>query len=762
MRTSPPRTRGLPRPLSSFIGREAEIRAVCELLLSGARLVTLTGPGGVGKTRLAVAVAESLATGFDGQIVFVSLAPLSDARLVEPTIARALGVDESTGKPPWDRLIERLRGRKTAIVLDNVEHVVQAAPDIATLLHACPDLLVLATGRQPLRLQGEYDVAVQPLRLPEAAAADGPAVQLFVSRAQQVDRRFQLTDANRKAVVAICRRLDGLPLAIELATARLKVLAIDELLRRLDDPLALLTGGPRDAPDRQQTMRATIEWSYDVLSSAEQTLFCQMSVFAGGATLAGIEAVADGDAVIDDLHSLVEQGLVLRVAGSGKTARYNMLEPIRQFAHERLQRDDGELSCVRRRHAHYYRTSVRDLRKRIDGPDGPDELRRVDREIDNVRVALTWLHEQEEIDAGLQMVGDLGMYWFQIGNAQEGMQAAMTFLNHPSARDPSRFRAAALWTAVWLELPLGGHESARRFADELLDIGNRLDDSEARAHALFTAGVCFRPTDPARAVELWTTALDTFRTCGDYAMVVRGLGQLGMQHVQWGRLDQARVLLEEGYDLAGDHGLARGLVINGLARVSRSAGDDARAVELLRESLLEYMALRSPWAGASILQELAQIARRRGSLEDAVWLLSLAEHMFNRSGVGPFDLGVGHLADAGVEDLRQLLSAERFDAAWSEGKAATVADAHRRTEALLERPDSPGMTLPDDLTPREAEVLALIAVGRSNRQMADDLYLSVRTIERHVANIYRKIDVHNRTEATRYAIRHRLVDTPTT
>ena len=763
----------LPRPLSSFIGREDDIQAVCELFLSGARLVTLTGPGGVGKTRLAIAVAEKLSAGYEGDVVFVSLAPLADDDLVVPTIARTLDVEESMDQPIVDRVVDYLESYPTALVLDNVEHLLGAAPEIAMLLQACPALIVLATGREPLNLQGERIFEVRSLGLPNERGTrskppngESPAVRLFADRAGQAMRDFTVTDENRTAVHEICRRVDGLPLALELAAARMKTLSPDDLLCRLDQPLAVLTGGPRDAPDRQRTMRATLQWSYDLLNPDEQRLLCCMSVFAGGGTLEAIEAVSPGDSTLDALSSLVDKSLARRIEDPDGRTRYDLLVPVRQFAYEQLRLDTRDVDTVRKRHAKYCRLTVDELRHRVDESDAPAYLDRIEREHDNIRAALNWCRESDQIELGLDIVGEVGMFWVLRSYVHEGLAIADSFLAHPCADAPTEARVKALWVSVWMHFRLGDRGRPLELAEESYAIACQIGFDEFVAHGLFDRGICYRQRgDIQKTVVLWKEALEIFRRLDDRAMVVRILTNWGQIATSDGDLEHARELLEEALRIGrtDDLKISTALALGAAANASLESGDPAGAWRHRRDQMTLYAELKHHEGIANNLRGVAVLCRLRNQPEAAVRLLSAGVALHERLGLTYHTFR--HARDVGeeFEKLRIVLPEAVFDAARAAGGAMTMEEAAAYAlEVLSENGATCDPSPPDGLTPRETEVLSLIAAGRSNRQMAEDLYLSIRTVERHVANIYRKIDVHNRAEAARYALEHGLAAAPTT
>ena len=563
---------GRPLQMTSFIGRGAEVAAVAALLEAGHRLVTVTGPGGVGKTRLALAVAAALADSpvFPDGDVFVTLASVADAALVLPTIARALGVvaEAVEERAAVARLAAALRDRRLLLTVDNLEHVVDAAPALAALLEACPGIAVLATSRRPLRLMGEHEFPLAPLAAPRpgsnrplAEVAATPAVALFVTRAGAASASFALTEANAAAVAEICARLDGLPLAIELAAARVKVLSPQALLARLTGRLRLLTAGPRDLPLRQQTLRDAIAWSYDLLTAEERALFRRLAVFAGGATLEAIEAVAgrwvmgDGswDAtlapspitisithahhpspdVLDLASALVDHSLLAQEEGPDGEPRFRMLETIREFALERLA-EAGEAEEARDAHA---RALLAIAEPSVLAEYGPEEgplVARLAPELDNARAALTWLLEEQPFGSerarlGLRLAAAMVRFWGTRGYLNEEsrwLQRALAMV--PAEQTP--IRAAALTSLginAWWRRDLDGAEAAQQ---EALAIWRLLDDRLAIVRSLWFLGlVAGKRGDVARlheladeaeplasriGITLWTTVPGSLRGLG--------------------------------------------------------------------------------------------------------------------------------------------------------------------------------------------------------------------------------------------------------
>jgi predicted ATPase/DNA-binding CsgD family transcriptional regulator len=593
---------------------------------------------------------------------------------------------------------------------------------------------------------------------PEAAAslAANDAVRLFVERATEVAPHFALTSATGPVIVEICRRLDGIPLALELAAARIKALSPGELLARLDQPLALLTGGPRDAPARQQTLRATLRWSYDLLTPTEQRLFRQLSVFAGGWTLEAAEAVValgddntrdDGEqSLLDGLSSLVDKSLVQRIDPPGQAARYGMLEPIRQFAGDDLARHDAELAGVRRRHARYVQSVVVDLLDRINGPDTIVWFERIETEHDNLRAALRWAREVGEIETGLRLVGELGIFWGMRGYVTEGWDQIERFLSAPGAARRTAGRADALWAASWVRFFQGKGGAMLPLADEACSICEELGDRCRLAKALLTRGEGHHQQGiHDRAREDWERALALFRECGDAVMAARVLVRLGAVAFEAGDLDQAIAILQEALALARarEQKIVIALALGTFGAIAERMGEDDRAAAYYRERLLLYSELGMPRVIAVTLEQFAHLAHRQRQLERAACLFGAAATLHERSGSVSDRIAI----DAEIDAVRAALPDPVFQAAWARGRAMSIQQSIDLALEPFSGRDSGMVVSPGKLSPREADVLRLIAAGRSNREIAAELFISVRTVERHIENLYRKLDVHNRADA---------------
>ncbi|MDP9369539.1 MAG: AAA family ATPase, partial [Chloroflexota bacterium] len=519
----------LPDPVTSFVGREREVEAVADLLRSDhVRLVMLIGPGGVGKTRLALRLAGDLAADFD-EVAFVGLSSLLDPVLVVPTVAQAFGVREVAGRPLSETLAHALRERHLLLVLDNFEQVVTAASDLTALLARCPRLTILVTSRASLRVRAEYEHPVAPLPLSQAGVEAGmpsPAVALFVERARSVRPEFDLTDANARTVAEICRRLDGLPLAIELAAARVKVLSPQALLARLTDRLRLLTGGARDLPDRQQTMRGAIAWSHDLLVPEEQVLFRRLAVFAGGFTLEAAEAVvpAAGDLGIDVLEgvaSLVDKSLVRRTERPGDEPRFGMLETVREYARDRLAESD-EQAAVQSRHLGWCLALAEAAEPELRSAGQGTWLGRLETEHDNVRAALTWAGEGVEPESralGLRLAASLYTFWFVRSHWAEGREWLEELLRTDDSR-PSAARAKALFVAGLLAFAAGDPAAAAARHEESLGMARAVGSRTVEALALYGLGDAARlQGDASEAGRCYEAALALFQDLDDRAWI---------------------------------------------------------------------------------------------------------------------------------------------------------------------------------------------------------------------------------------------------
>jgi predicted ATPase/predicted Ser/Thr protein kinase len=622
-----PRPTNIPVPRTGFVGREKEVAAAKELLLRpDVRLMTVTGPGGIGKTRLAVEVASGLAERFPGGIYFVALSPLRDPGLIASTIVQTLGIREAGGHSPLEILKKNLQDSWRApmlLVMDNFEHLIEAAPTVAELLATAPNLKVLATSRAALHVYGEHEFLVPPLALPDARSAPPiadlsqfPAVALFVQRAVAAKPDFELNRENAQAVMEICARLDGLPLAIELAAARVKVLSPASMQTRLASRLQLLTGGARDLPERQQTLRGAIDWSYDLLSAAEQMLFRRLSVFVGGCTLEGVEAVCNTKRdldldLLDGLASMVDKSLLQQAEQAGGESRFVMLETICEYAREKLVASK-EGAATKRAHAAYCLVMAEEGAAGQSGAKGAEWLERFAMDHDNFRAALEWLTETGDAEWGLRLGTALFRFWETREYLAEGRDRLNKLLKLASAAAPTKARARALFAAGVLAGEQGDYASADALTRESLEIAGRLDDKQGVAVSLNALAVYVRDQGDLEAAHaLFEQGIVLWRELGDPKAVARALSNIASVVKLQGDFPRARSLYAECLSIFQGLGDRTGVAwsLNSQGDVARDQGDFAAAQTLYRQSLAIFRELGDTWGIAGTLGDLGNIAR---------------------------------------------------------------------------------------------------------------------------------------------------------
>jgi non-specific serine/threonine protein kinase len=629
-----PSLTNLPQQLTSFVGREREV-AEAGRLLSQTRLLTLTGPGGCGKTRLAIEVARSLPGEFPDGIWLVELAPLSDPALVPQALATALSVRDTSDLPLLDTLISYLQPRRLLLVLDNCEHLIEACAQLAeVLLRSCPHLRILATSREPLSIPGEVSFVVPSLSVPDILhlpPADKlpqyEAIQLFVERSEAVLPTFKLGEENAAAVAQICTRLDGIPLAIELGAARVKVLSVEQIAARLDDRFRLLTGGSRTALPRHRTLSATIEWSHDLLAESERTLFRRLSVFAGGFSLDAVEAICAGNGIeeyeaLDLLAHLVDKSLVM-VAESEEQgeARYRLLETVRQYAQDRLL-ESGESAAIRDRHVGYYVRFVREAEPRLTGAERSVWLDRLEAEHDNLRAAIQWsLANSAEI--ALELTGALWWFWQYRGYWSEGRQWLQRALEQPGDGESDGARAKALYGAGALSWLLGDPLSARSLLEESASLSRAAGDERALAYALTFLGRTVEligEVPPARSLLEESIAIFRRLQPPDKWGLAHALGHLGIVAYRISDDAAARSSSEESFALFSELGDKWGiaLALHGLGLVANSQREHDRARLLFEESLEIGRELGEKGHMAEMLNWLGETARLQGDYERAL------------------------------------------------------------------------------------------------------------------------------------------------
>jgi non-specific serine/threonine protein kinase len=767
----------LPIPLTALIGREHEVAAVVELIQHGVRLVTLTGPGGTGKTRLAIQVATQLAPTCSDGVWFVSLAPIRDPGLVVSVIAQALSVRESADQPISESVITFLRDRGALIVLDNFEQIIEATPLVAELLDACPALAILVTSRTPLRLYGERDVSVPPLSLPVPGRlppvdqlSKVEAVRLFVERAQAAQSDFRLTPENAAAVAGICVRLDGLPLAIELAAARVRLLSPQALLERLERRLPLLIDGPRNVPARQQTLRDTIAWSYELLSPEDQRLFRQLSIFVGGWTLEAAEAICPATAdILAGLTTLVDHSLIRRREQPDGSMRFGLLETIREYGLERLEQH-WERQDVSRRHAAYFLTRAEAAPNPLDGRQQVHWLDTLEAEHDNLRSALRWAVEHD-VETALRLAGALGIMWFVRGYLSEGRRWLELVLARGSAASTAARAKAHLWAgdlACW-QYDLG---RAQESLEDALRLYRELDDREGIAWALYrlartagfqtghdpATGLYAKPTD--HMYRLLEECLAIHQDMGNAFGIMMAHGNLGATALYRGDRAQARKHLEEAF-ARGPESYQAGTWLYLLGDLSLT--DDVRQAQVhFTKALVLSRELRIPRGCAEALEGLAQVAAADRQFERAVLLYSAASALRERIS-HPVYARTSQVLQRDLTASRAALGDVAFDAAWYVGQTmpldeaialALTSDDAVPTSTVAPSPQPAAVA--SGLSRRELDVVRLLAEGKSNQEIAAILFISPHTAATHVQRILAKLGLDSRAAIAAYAVRHGL------
>lgn len=733
--------RAQPTPL---IGRAGELTLAAQVLMrDDTRMVTFTGPAGTGKTRLATALAASLLDTFADGVFFVDLSRIEDSGLVDKTIAETLSIHETRDQPLFSRVENVLFGRQVLLVLDNFEHVLPAAGQVAELLGLCPDLKIVATSRTPLRLRWEHVFPVRPLSLapPQAGTdaarvAESSAVQLFVERARAADPSFKLSDSNAAVVAEVCARLDGLPLAIELAAARARHLPPAVLLARLSNRLDVLVEGARDLPDRHRSLREAITYSYDLLSVAERALLNQLAVFPRGCTAdaaaevmsESVDAPSFGASILDRLETLVDHSLLQREQLASGETRFYMLETVREYALDQLDRS-GRLIELRNGWIDYLLELVHRARGRLLGRDQASTLDLLEREHDSLRAALRWCIDAGDAARGLQLAAGLWRFWHVRGLYTEGRT----------------------WLAELLALPGASQQTA------------------TRASALSAAGaLAYNQGDDGGAAALQTESLSMWRELGDRRGIANALTTLGALADRRGNSEQAVVLLEESLlvkrECQDTWGVAETLVH--LGDVATKQGHYSTARARYEDSLLAWLDLGDIWSLSTVLESFAVLAQARGQSARALRLMGAAVGLRENLRMSYCPPAQSAQLQAARQAAEDTLGREPAVAAVAEGQQMDLERAvlyARTVEEQMQSRKATPVGLPAQgplawLTPREREVAALLLRGLSNRHIAEELVITERTAETHVCRILSKLGLDSRAQIAAWIIDNGLID----
>lgn len=769
MPSPPRRLDNLPVQLTTFIGREREIAEITHRL-SDAHLLTLTGPGGCGKSRLALQVAAGLLQDYADGIWLAQLAPVSDPAFVPQTIAAALRVSEQLGRPVTETLVNAVRLKSLLLVMDNCEHLLPACAELAdALLQAGPSLRILATSQEPLGVPGETVWHVPSLSMPGEGRVPVPdqlisfeAVRLFVERAASAQPGFTLTDSTAPVVAQLCRQLDGIPLAIELAAARVKALAVEQIASRLDDRFQLLTGGGRRSLPRHRTLRAAMDWSYALLSGKERVVLQRLSTFAGGWTLEAAEAVCSGRGVeaadiLNLLTQLIDKSLVV-VETQGSEARYRLLETVRQYGLDRLMESDAAVD-VRARHRDWYLELAERAEQELQGPAQVVWLERLDTEHDNLRAALEWSRTEESgAEAALRLTGALYWFWFSRGHWSDGRQWLEVALAR--SRDVPSFALSKVFRgAAHLAWRQGDYGRATALCEQGLVICRAVEDQEGSARLLsFLGTLTVLAGDYGRATALLNESVGLCAALGNKWYGSANFIWLAIAARYQEEYERAATFAENAFVLAEDTGdrwrIARTLRVRGSLALHQR--EFARAAECHKESLTLSREMRDRLGTQEGLEGLAGVVGGQGYHEQAARLFGAAEALRNTLGLHRPPLDQAEF-ERRVAFTRTALRPAGFAAAWAQGAEMILEQAIEYALTAAEPRPRKGTTgLPGDtgstsLTPREREVAGLIAQGFSNREIAAQLVITQRTAESHVQHVLDKLGFASRGRVAAWA-----------
>ncbi len=752
------RPHNLPPQFTTFVGRERAITAA-GVHLQSTRLLTMTGPGGVGKTRLALQVAAGQLDRFDDGAWFVPLDSVASPEMIAQAVATALAPLAEVRAAPQESVTSALTrafsGRRFLMILDNCEHLVdECARFVRELLSACPRVSLLCTSREPLGIGGELVMEVDPL-------GDEEAFRLFADRAEQTVPEFKVNAENSPAVAEICARLDGIPLAIELAAARVRVLPPKALADRLEDRFRLLTNRDRLAIPRHKTLRAVVEWSYNLLSEPERALWRRLSVFAGGFSLPAAEATCQGDLIgegdVLPLLSLLADKSIIKVERTGESVRYHMLETLHAFGVEQLQAA-GEEAAARRRHLAWYTGLAADYRPRMMGSESTALYNRLLEELGNLLGALEWAKaDPDSGEAGLTLARDLVIFWGR-WNPNEGPRHLSELLALPHLQEPTSTRMHALNALAAMSLDVGRLPEAQAHWEEALAIARSTGSERGVVACMLNLGhVAMNVGDYDRAMDLFTEGLEVLGRL-DLPQIEAGcLNNLATLHSLLGRPAEAAVLFDRALAVHAklDWPAGRSFVLAGAGLNRMRLGQPEEARRLFAESLSLLIQLQFPDISVNPIEWAAHWLGDAGRSEEAARLLGSVAAARSKS-IGPRPPYTQPAYDSLTAHLRQRLGESAFGALLNEGESMALEEALARAAELLAEPAPAAAPLPAGLTAREIEVAHLVAQGLSDREVAAQLNLSRFTVNNHLRSIYGKLEISSRAALVTWAFQNGL------